>query len=176
MLRPWRPSDLDAFAAIESDPEFRRYVGTGRPLTLETARAEIEGFEDEWRRLGHGRWAVEEGASGELIGACGVLSWQEGTPEGTGEVAYGFARSRWGRGLATEAAQASVVWAFANFDFDSLVGLTHPENAASQRVLAKLGMQYEGLFEGRYQILNVYRVSRAAFLASAERGSYATAH
>jgi RimJ/RimL family protein N-acetyltransferase len=144
----------------------RRYVGNRAPLSFEESRAEIAGFEDEWRRLGHGRWAVEERASNALIGACGILSWQEGTPDEKAEIAYGFGHPWWGHGYATEAARASIDWAFAAFDFPEVVALTNPDNVASQRVLAKIGFVPAGEAQGRYYLMNLYRLTREAFEAA----------
>jgi len=162
-LRPWRPGDLDAFAAQCADAETMRYIGAGTPISREEAVAVIEGYLAEWERVRHGRWAVELSSTGEFIGGCGLVRWKEGTPEATGEVAYGFARAHWRLGYATEAARAAVSWGFANFDWETVVGLTHPDNAASQRVLAKLGMVAIGHYQGRHGVLNVYGVGRGAF-------------
>jgi RimJ/RimL family protein N-acetyltransferase len=173
-LRAWEPTDVDAYAVIQADPLMRRYVGNRAPLSYDESRAEIVGFEDEWRRLGHGRWAIEERASEALIGACGILSWQEGTHEATGEIAYGFGQRWWGRGYATEAARASIDWAFATFDFPEVVALTNPDNVASQRVLAKLGFVRAGDAQGRHHLMNFYRVSRDGFRAASNEPHRAT--
>lgn len=162
ILREWRPADLDAFAAIHADPDVRRFVGNGRPLSRLEAEEEINGFLSEWNRLGHGRWAVEERASGELVGSCGLLSWQEGTPGACPEVAYGFAQSRWGKGIATEAARSSIAWALQALTFERVVGLTHPDNVASQHVLEKCGMTYAGEAQGRHGLLRLYAADRSS--------------
>lgn len=163
MLRPWRAGDLDAFAAQCADAETMRYIGAGTPISREEAAAVIEGYLAEWERVDHGRWAVELSGSGEFIGGCGLVRWKEGTAEATGEVAYGFGRGHWGLGYATEAARAVVSWGFASFDWETVVGLTHPENEASQHGLAKLGMVAMGHYQGRHGLLNVYGVERAVF-------------
>lgn len=166
-LRQWRDSDVPALAAIFADPEFARYVGTGVARTAVESQAEFDEYRDEWDRLGHGRWAVEEAATGRLIGYCEILQFREGTPDAVHEVAYGLARDRWGFGLATEAAHAAVAWAFEGLGAESVVGLTHPDNLASQRVLAKLGMKPEGMVQGRHRELLLHRVTRSNFDAIA---------
>ncbi len=163
LLRPWTPADLDALAAIEADPEVQRFFDPGLPLTHDQAAESMAGFVAEWDRLGHGRWAVEERGRGAMIGSCGLVRYLEGTPEATGEVAYGLARSHWGLGLATEAARAAVLWGFATFEFPAVVGLTHPDNLASQRVLAKIGMHHLGQVPGKSRVVSLYSVERAAF-------------
>ena len=59
------------------------------------------------------------------------------------EVGYGFMPDYWGRGLATEIAQACVRIGFDRLGFGSLVAITTPENIASQRVMRKAGLAYE---------------------------------
>ncbi len=53
-----------------------------------------------------------------------------------------LAQPFWGQGLATEAAQATGAYAFEQCDFIELIGSTHPDNLASQRVLQKAGMVF----------------------------------
>lgn len=143
-LRPWQPSDLDGYAAMGSDAETVRYLGAGTVRTRSHTAEFIEGYVAEWGRCGHSRWAAELRSSREFVGYCGLLESKEGTPEATGEVVYGFARPHWGVGLATEAARAAINWGFVNFDWQRIVGLTHPDNLASQQVLARLGMTSAG--------------------------------
>lgn len=116
---------------------------------------------------GCGRWALEEKETGKLIGDCGILLFKEGTAEQEPEVAYMLARAAWGQGLATEAASAAVGWAFAAQPAASLVGLTHPDNQRSQRVLTKLGFERAGAFQGAHGMLNLYRVDRHRFATKA---------
>lgn len=166
-LRAWRGEDIESLAAIRADSEAMRYIGAGAPLTFK--ETDIGGFRDEWSRTGCGRWALEEKETGKLIGDCGILLFKEGTAEQEPEVAYMLARGAWGRGLATEAATAAVSWAFENLQSDAVVGLTHPANAASQRVLAKLGFQAAGTFDGVYRRLNLYRVTSTEFKTTTSR-------
>lgn len=161
ILRGWQEADIAPYAAIQADPEVRRWVGDGRPIGPEAATAEVHGFSDEWRRLGCGRWAVVDLAAGQLIGNCGILHWYEATPQATPELAYGFARRAWGQGIATEAARACLAWAFQTLAAESVVGLVHPANLASRRVLAKVGMAFEGEWQGRHGPLLVHRIRRA---------------
>jgi RimJ/RimL family protein N-acetyltransferase len=59
------------------------------------------------------------------------------------EVGYGFVPEYWGRGLATEIAQACVRIGFERLRLASLVAITTPANVRSQRVMAKAGLVYE---------------------------------
>jgi len=88
---------------------------------------------------GHGLWAMILKSTGELIGDCGVTVQ---TVDGVDELEIGYHLSRdcWGRGYATEAAQACRDWAFVNRNADYVVSLIRPENLASCRVAERNGM------------------------------------
>jgi len=64
------------------------------------------------------------------------------------EVGYRLLPGAWGSGYATEGTRALVRHGFAGLGLARIIGLTHPENLASQRVLAKAGLRDAGW--GRY--------------------------
>ncbi len=71
------------------------------------------------------------------------------------EVGWSVTPARWGEGLATEAAAASLAWGFDVCELDEIVSFTMPRNTASRRVMEKLGMAYVRDFdrEGLTQVL-----------------------
>jgi [ribosomal protein S5]-alanine N-acetyltransferase len=122
----------------------------------------IEAFIEEYDTIGYGFYATLYKPENRFIGRCGLLTqWIEGKKEM--EVAYGLAPADWGRGLATEAAQAVKAYAFANFDVPRLISLVDPQNIASQRVAEKNGMTYKKtiLFDGHLCRLYVVRREEA---------------
>jgi len=106
------------------------------------ARAErtIAVFDNHWSRRGYGVWAAADKITGQLIGHCGLNFVPEA---GEVEVLYALRQDRWGQGLATEAARASVRFGFEQADLACLIALAVPENIASRRVMEHLGFQYE---------------------------------
>jgi ribosomal-protein-alanine N-acetyltransferase len=94
--------------------------------------------------------------SGELMGRCGLQLIPE-----TGEVEIDFLLGNpfWGRGFASEAGRASLNYGFEELALDQIVGIVHPENVASQRVLEKLGMWFSE--KANYFGIDVFRYSRA---------------
>jgi ribosomal-protein-alanine N-acetyltransferase len=58
------------------------------------------------------------------------------------EVAYLLGKLYWGQGLATEAALAGLRYGFQVLELETIVAIVHPENAASRRVIEKLGMPF----------------------------------
>ena len=142
-LRRWREDDLDAYARICADPEVMRYMGG--PLTRDETERRIEKIVRGWEERGFGLWAVEEKTSGAFIGRVGLLyheDWTEG--EHKTEVGWLIERSRWGRGLATEGALASVRHGFETLGLERIISIALPENVASRRVMEKVGLTYRG--------------------------------
>ena len=134
LLRSFRPKDAPAYAAMNADPAFRRYLGDGKVLSADEAWTQMERALGQWALRGYGLFAVE--ASGVLAGRVGVLhpaAWPEP------ELAWGIAPSFWGQGLAMEAAAAVRDWAFDACGFPHLASFILAENTRSVRVAEKLG-------------------------------------
>jgi ribosomal-protein-alanine N-acetyltransferase len=98
----------------------------------------ISGILKHWEERGYGLWAVQSQSSEELMGRCGLQFLPD-----TGEVEVDFILGKgfWGQGFATEAARASLRYGFDELGLESVVGIAHVENRASQRVLDKLAME-----------------------------------
>lgn len=142
-LRIWSLDDVEAAYEIYRDPEVMRFIGNGAPIhDIEETRRRVQRRIDHQERHGFGFWAMIEKASGQLVGACGLKHLEDNGPEI--EVGYHLARAVWGRGYATEAARASLDYGFRWLALDRIVGVVHPANRASQRVLEKIGMTLEG--------------------------------
>lgn len=141
LLRPPVASDLDVFVTIHEDPEVMRYMTvtghvTGRAAGWRTLALLI----GHWHLRGYGQWAVVEKATGDVIGRAG-LWFPEGNP-GL-EVGWVIRQSHWGRGYATEAAQASVRYGFDVVGAKHLISIIHPDNGRSIRVAEKTGLTFE---------------------------------
>jgi RimJ/RimL family protein N-acetyltransferase len=133
-------SDLDEVYKIVSDPQVMKYLGleAGSLMTKDEVRVTIEKMVEFWAAHGFGRWVVVNKTDGQLIGLCGFRLLDR-----TPELFYLFARASWGQGLATEAAQASLRYGFEQLGFQRIVAATRHANAASLRVMTKIGMRYE---------------------------------
>lgn len=143
LLRPYEPGDLAAFHAIRSQPEVVRYLYQD-PLSLEQARAKVERLVASRGLEAEGDWlsaAVTLRESGELIGDV-AFNWMS-VQHRTGEVGFVVDPRHQGQGLATEAARTMVDWGFGTFGLHRIIGRTEARNAASARVLEKLGMRCE---------------------------------
>jgi RimJ/RimL family protein N-acetyltransferase len=137
LLREWRDDDREPFASLNADPEVALFLGA--PLSRADSDALVGRIVAHWRDDGFGLWAVERVEDGAFLGFTGlaVPAWAPG-PET--EIGWRFARHAWGHGFATEAAEASVRFAFEALGLDELVSYTSVSNTRSRRVMEKLGM------------------------------------
>ncbi len=109
---------------------------------------------------GYGHWAVVARDSGQVVGWSGL----EYLPElDETEVAYLLSKRVWGRNYATEAARAAVQYGFEGVGVCAIIGLVHPDNAASIRVLEKCGMAVADRLALWGLDMSLYRVDRAAY-------------
>ena len=146
-LRPVSMADLDALYRIWTDPAVREFFWDGETITRERAEAGVREGMGDFAKHGFGLWvATEEG--GGVVGFAGLrhLDHAPGV-----EILYGFAPTHWSRGYATEAAAAILRYGFEEAGLDRILGIADKDNAASRRVLEKIGMTFEGetLHEGR---------------------------
>jgi ribosomal-protein-alanine N-acetyltransferase len=139
LIRDLEADDIPALVKLWTDPDVTCYMGGPRDVTgLRKSLGEDAGAIPPAFDL---RPVVDK-ASGEVVGHCGLL---EKLVDGAQEIelVYVFAKATWGRGLATEAARALRDHAFDEMRIPRLIALIDPGNAASARVAAKIGLEYE---------------------------------
>ena len=161
-LRPFREEDVRAFFELAQDPDVVRFVSDRQiPTLLETWRL-VAAWLGHWAMRGYGQWAIEERASGRLIGRTGIINPADWPGP---EVGYLLGRDWWGHGYATEAAQAAMGWGFREIGFADLLSLIDPANVASIAVATRLGESLRGETELMGHNLLVYGLSRADWQA-----------
>ena len=139
LLRGWQPTDRVPFAALNADLAVNEFLP--KPLT----RAESDGLADrfEAHRVEHGFtfWAVEAPGVAPFLGAVGLVRVTfEAHFAPAVEIGWRLGREHWGQGYATEAARASLAFAFDVLGLDEVVSFTVPENVRSRAVMERLGM------------------------------------
>ena len=154
VLRPFTMSDVDALYQILQEQDILRYFPSSKPPPRERVEQLISSQLKHWEEHKLGWWAVEPRFSRKLTGWCGLQYLPE--TEET-EVGFLLSNSFWGQGFATEAAKASLRYGFEDLGLKHIVGITHPQNIASQRVLRKLGMSFT--VKTRYFGMDCYRYS-----------------
>ena len=148
-LRPFRFADVPAFYAYLQEPELGRYLeGTGKPPTREQT-AHIIARNIMARPEERGVWVIT--MEQELIGAITINFEKD---QRVAEIGYSVKKSRWGQGIATEAAKAVVDTAFENLpELQRIQAGIHPDNAGSIRAAAKAGLAYESTLRA-YSFVN----------------------
>jgi RimJ/RimL family protein N-acetyltransferase len=138
VLRRWRRDDAPHLTEILSHHDVASTLGDASPRDV---AATIERYRRHWDVHGFGRWAVEDRLTGQLVGRVGLMRQEEWTltPENV-EVGWTIDRSRWGEGLATEAALTAIADGFERVRLERVLSWTLPHNVASRRVMEKCGL------------------------------------
>lgn len=132
VLRRFEPADLAAFTALLSDE--RTMAPWGGAYDAERAEAELAHYLDHDRRHGFAPFAVL--MDGDLIGDMGLQHLEDGEDV---ELLYRLLPAAWGRGLATEAGDAALDFAFTVLGRSEVVAVIAADNGASQRLATRLG-------------------------------------
>ena len=138
-LSPLSDADTRELHEIWTSPGVRRYLFDDEVLSVERSAALVA----ESRRLldaeGAGLWAVRLPESPTVVGFAGLWYFRD-PPER--ELLYGVAERAWGQGVATEAAAAILRYGLERLGYDEIAASTDSANAASVRVMEKLGMTF----------------------------------
>jgi RimJ/RimL family protein N-acetyltransferase len=141
-LRPFNDSDANALFALHSNAYVLRYWDS--PPWSNRLRAER--FITTCRQIAEAgtgtRLAVDRVSDAAFIGWCSLTRWNPDYRSAS--MGYCFDDAAWGQGYATEAARALLQWAFDTLDLNRVQAETDTRNAASARVLEKLGFVREG--------------------------------
>lgn len=162
-LRQFRQDDFESYAVICADPEVMRYLGPGQPLARWEAWRQMAMILGHWQLRGFGLWAVEERATGALIGRIGFFE-PEGWPGF--ELGWMLRRESWGKGYATEGARCALAHAFTTMGRTHLISLIRPDNAPSIRVAERIGERLEGRVDLFGAEALVYGIDRSSWRPS----------
>ena len=169
VMRPFISSDESAAFNIMKDEELFKYTPDEPWKSIEDAKEFIKlalwlyGLEHETFRH---FFAITEKNSEKLIGICGVGGVEYDRTEN--EVFYHIGKEYWGKGYATEAAKAVLRYAFMQLGLDKVIGVVHPENIASCRVLEKIGLKSSGTISGLPDEYSFYNGEYLYLLKKAE--------
>lgn len=158
-LRSARPDDLEAMHAVLSDPRATLWWSTPLHETLEQTAAWLDGMIANGPD--HPDFVIE--LDGRVIGKAGF--WR------LPEVGYILHPDVWGQGLAAEAVGAAIDHVFLTRDIETLTADVDPENAASIRLLERLGFVRTGFAERTWNIGGVWKDSLFFALSRADRAA-----
>ena len=136
---PLAPAHLDALHALVTDEHVRRYLLDGQVFTREWSADRIGDSESLFAQRGVGLWLASEPLSKSVVGFCGFLQIPSDHPEP--QLVYALHERFTGQGYATEMARACITEARSSAGFAQVLAGVDAANAASVRVLKKLGFE-----------------------------------
>ncbi len=142
ILRGYRASDLDAWAAMCADPAVMEFLS---PVQTRGRSKEIaERLQTSLDRNGYGWWVVEIKGGAPFAGYVALQNIPfETTIDPPFEVGWRFAREHWGRGYASEGGARLLRFAFDELDRPEVVAMTAAINVRSQAVMRRLSMTHD---------------------------------
>ncbi len=142
ILREMLPTDAEGMFELDVNPEVHRYLGNHPVTDIQQSRDIIDAVRRQYEENGIGRWAAIEKSSGAFIGWAGLKLIKEPLNNHVDfyDVGYRLIPRFWGKGYATEAAKASLEYAFTHLPTDVVYALAHVDNAGSKNVLQKCGL------------------------------------
>jgi RimJ/RimL family protein N-acetyltransferase len=178
LLRRWRETDREPFAALNADPAVLEHFPG--PLSRKASDTLVDRINAQWESAGWGLWAVEAPGAAPFIGFVGLspTDYVNGSP--MVEVGWRQARAHWGRGYATEAAREALRFGFEDLELPEIVSFTVPQNTRSRRVMERIGLVRDPTGDFDHPRINplaypqlvrhvLYRIARAGWKAQAAR-------
>lgn len=160
-FEPMQDAHYDGLRRLNGDPLVMRFI-SGQPETPDDTHAVIARVKASWEALGYAWWSLIERDSGELIGA-GCIQHLEHDTSNPHEIGWRLRPDRWGQGYAIEAAERMARFAFEDLEVPLLCAICDPANAASRRVMEKLGMTYRGVETWHGMSVTAYCIDRATW-------------
>lgn len=159
-------ADLDDLWRLHSDPRVMRYLG-GTPATDPDAhRRRVLSALDDYADSALGYWSIRRLEDDVFLGLARLKPVDD---VAEAEIGYRLLPEEWGRGVATEAGRALLRYAFQTLRIERVIGLAHPEDVVSKRVLEKLGLEPRGAVERRGARMDLYVLDRPRAAGAPER-------
>jgi RimJ/RimL family protein N-acetyltransferase len=140
-LREWDDADELRFYQVMNREEIMRHLGGVQlPEEWRAAYQRVRGFQKDF---GHTFWIIEDRASHDILGFCGIKRVNTPGAEaltGEHEIGWRLRPEAWGKGIAKEAAIASLDLAFGRFSAPHVLAMTVEDNTASWGLMERLGM------------------------------------
>ena len=137
-FRTWSEADIELAMGLWGDPEVTRLIGG--PFSREQVQERLSREIATMQSHGIQYWPIFLLATGEYAGCCGLRPYR--SEEGIYEVGVHLRKAFWGQAYAPEATQTAMEYAFHTLGVKALFAGHNPGNAASRRVLEKLGFRY----------------------------------
>lgn len=115
-------------------------------------------------------WGIVYREFNKLIGTIGFHN--RSIEHARAEIGYALSSAYWNRGIMTEALREVIRFGFEVMELNRIEAKCVTENTASERIMIKCGMSYEGTLReyhkknGVYQDLNIYSLLRNGYLTN----------
>ncbi|KAA0985333.1 GNAT family N-acetyltransferase [Pseudomonas sp. ANT_J12] len=176
LLREIVTADAPTVLAIHGDEQAMRWFGMDPMTDIAQAQALVETFAESRTLPNPGiRWGIQSREQNELLGNCGLFKWNK--PWKSCSLGFALGQSAWGKGIMSEALQATLVWGFAQMQLNRIEATVHPDNQACLKLLERLGFVQEGCLRqagfwlGEHHDLLQLSLLRAEFAPSPIRGT-----
>lgn len=138
IIRSWEKDDVEQYFKIIADEEVMKFINGGKALSRKDAEAYVYACISNFENYGWSRFVVEIKETKEFAGFCGFKFFNN-------ELDFGwqFAKSFWGKGIGSEAAQAVLELGLHQFKFKRIVCIVYPQNIPSIKIIEKLNFQFE---------------------------------
>ena len=140
IFRKFVDEDLPLLIEQRADPDVNRYLGGPKRQNAEAISIRIKFYMDCYEKFGFGMCPMIWKENGEVIGGAGLQPLED---TGEIEVGYSIIKRYWGLGIGTEAARGWLEYGFNTVGLERIVAVAVVDNAASRRIMEKLGMKFE---------------------------------
>lgn len=169
ILRRMTLDDVTDVFEYARDPEVARYTTWEAHASIEDSRRFLEWVVQQYTEGQVGPWGVVHKGDRKLIGTCGYVWWLP--RHARAEIAYAISRAYWNHGLTTEAVREVIDFGYVAMGLNRIEARCNLENIASERVMQKVGMTFEGILreqmfaKGEFQDLKLYTILRREYEA-----------
>ncbi len=165
ILREILPTDIEGMFELDSDPEVHRYLGNKPVISREQIKEVINFVRRQYIDFGIGRWAIIDKGTNDFIGWSGLKFVTDLTNglQNYYDLGYRLIGKFWGQGIATEAAIASLDYAFSKLNIEEVYASASCENIASNKILAKVGLNLVESFYYEEIKCNWYKLDKKEY-------------
>lgn len=169
LLEPWHEDIRERWIELNADPLVARWLGTGEPIDRSLSEAEFDVMLEHWQEHGFGLRSVRDKETGEWLGVVGLAHVgvnPAGLPPEDVEIGWWFMPDHWGRGYATEAAEAVRDEGFSSRFVDHFWARTNAHNDGSWKVMERIGMTFVRNGTGVSDVpIRIYEMTRERWQA-----------
>ncbi|MBC7410040.1 MAG: GNAT family N-acetyltransferase [Arcicella sp.] len=149
ILRDIISTDVDGLFELDSNPNVHTYLGNKPVENIDQSREVIKAIQQQYRENGIGRWAIIDKETKDFIGWTGLKLVTEKINSHIGfyDLGYRLLEKYWGKGIATETANATLKYAFTKLNLLEVYAMCDIENIGSKNVLEKAGFSFIESFD-----------------------------